>query len=167
MICIYAGSFHPFTYGHASVVDEAYNLLSGDNDKLIVMPVYNSSKGIWAETYVAMAAAIEKYYTEEHPLPKVEVVRNYGELTAAMAKKLNAEYLVRGIRDTSDFLYEEQLAKMNQIINPGIKTLYIRAKNNISGSLVREMLAHDADIRYLVPNSIYETIMAMRDKYVQ
>jgi pantetheine-phosphate adenylyltransferase len=65
--------------------------------------------------------------------------------------------LVRGIRDTSDYLYEEKIARTNYEINPELKTIYFRAENDaISSTLVRELNNHNMDISKYVPKEVLE-----------
>jgi pantetheine-phosphate adenylyltransferase len=80
-------------------------------------------------------------------------------LVADYCKTLNAQYLVRGIRNTSDYLYEENIAKINREINPELKTIYFRADNEvISSSMVRELAHYNKDISAYVPVEIFNLI---------
>ena len=76
-----------------------------------------------------------------------------------LCKELNIKYLVRGLRNTNDYIYEENIAKINNELNPELKTIYFRATNEIiSSSFVRELLKHKEDISKYVPTAIYELI---------
>ena len=66
-------------------------------------------------------------------------------------------YLVRGLRNTSDYLYEENIAKINNEINPNLRTIYFRADNDvISSSMIRELNEYGKDISNFVPEEIYK-----------
>ena len=64
-------------------------------------------------------------------------------MIADFCKEHNVDYLVRGLRNTSDYLYEENIAKINYELNPYLKTVYFRATNEtISSSMIREFLKY-------------------------
>lgn len=76
-------------------------------------------------------------------------------LTADVCDKFGAEYLVRGLRNTSDYLYEEEIARFNQEINPGLKTIYFRAVDEaISSTMVKELFSRGKDVSEYVPAEI-------------
>ena len=76
-------------------------------------------------------------------------------LIADYCKSVDSEYLIRGLRNTSDYMYEENIAKINQEINPRLKTVYFRADNEIiSSSMVRELMAFNKNVDKYVPKEI-------------
>jgi pantetheine-phosphate adenylyltransferase len=76
-------------------------------------------------------------------------------LVADYCKKKDICYLVRGLRNTSDYLYEENIAKINNEINPNLRTIYFRADNDvISSSMVRELREYGKDISKFIPEEI-------------
>lgn len=155
---LYAGSFHPFTYGHDSVVKAAYPLFNRPGDILYIVPSLNEKKGINKQYSMMMSIAIEEYY-KRIGFHNIEVHRNWEDfLTADLCDRLGVKYLIRGVRNTTDFLYEEQLASANTIINPELETIYVRGKNDISGSLVRELLKYKKDVSQFVPKEVLEII---------
>lgn len=155
---LYAGSFHPFTYGHDSVIKAAYPLFNRPGDILYIVPSLNEKKGIGKHYSMIMGVAIAEYY-KRIGFNNVVIQENYDDfLTADLCERLGVRYLIRGVRNTTDFLYEEQLADANTIINPSLETIYVRGKNDISSSLVRELIKYGKDVSKFVPEEILRAI---------
>lgn len=143
---LYAGSFDPFTNGHLSIVEKSAELF----DEVIVGIAANSTKKRSMNMYQMKDAIRDQL---KH-LDNVIVVVIDG-LVADYCKKKDICYLVRGLRNTSDYLYEENVAKINNEINPELKTIYFRADNDvISSSMVRELREYGKDISKFVPEEI-------------
>ena len=151
-IGFYAGSFDPFTNGHLQVAIKAAKCF----EKVIIGIAYNKEK----ETRInkeEMKKEIEKA-TEETGLKNIEVTLYQG-LTADEAKKHKANILIRGLRNGTDYQYEENIAEANEKI-AGIDTCYFRAGDlgYISSSLVMEMKEHGIDITPFVPKAVAEIL---------
>lgn len=147
---LYTGSFDPFTNGHLSIVEKSAELF----DEVIVGIAYNSNKKRYTNIY-AMSDAISDQLERFDNVVVVIV----DELIADYCEKQNINYLVRGLRDTSDYLYEENIAKINNEINPNLKTIYFRADNDvISSSMVRELLKYGKSISEYVPEEVYKIL---------
>lgn len=148
---LYAGSFDPFTNGHLSIVEKAVELF----DEVVVGVTENSNKKRHTDMY-DMAYAISEQFAYHY---NVTVVALEDYLVADYCKTHNIGYLIRGLRNTSDYLYEENIAKINNEINPDLKTIYFRADNDvISSSMVRELRAHGKDVSRFIPEKIYNFI---------
>lgn len=156
MKAIYAGSFDPFTNGHLSVIKEAASIF----DKVFVVIALNSKKSRVfheADMFNAMNDCITRCGIDN------AVVVPFDGLIAELAKSLEVKYLVRGIRNTNDFMYEEEIAKFNSKINQSLSTIYLRAKDDaVSSSMVRELLLHDKDVSDLVPEDVLKIIQKER-----
>ena len=156
MKAIYAGSFDPFTNGHLSVIKEAASIF----DKVFVVIALNSKKQrvfYEADMFNAMNDCITRCGIDN------AVVVPFNGLIAEFAKTLEVKYLVRGIRNTNDFMYEEEIAKFNSKINQSLSTIYLRAKDDaVSSSMVRELLLHDKDVSDLVPEDVLKIIQKER-----
>lgn len=147
---LYTGSFDPFTNGHFSIVEKSAELF----DEVIIGIAYNSNKKRYTNIY-AMIDAIRNQL--EH-FDNVVVVIIDG-LIADYCEQWNIDYLVRGLRNTSDYLYEENIAKINNEINPNLKTIYFRADNDvISSSMIRELLKYGKSISEYVPKEVYKIL---------
>ena len=145
MKAIYAGSFDPFTIGHLHVLKQACSVF----EKVYVAIAVNSSKKRRIDKEV-MKDAICKVI-ENNNLSNVEVVIFDG-LTVDLAKEKGAKFLVRGLRNGTDYEYEENLAVVNSKI-AGIETIYFRAGKtaHISSSIVMELHSYGQDITKWVP----------------
>ena len=143
---LYAGSFDPFTNGHLSIVEKAAELF----DEVIVGIAANSNKKRSSDIY-DMKDAIREQLKHYNNVSVVII----DSLVADYCKKKDICYLVRGLRNTSDYLYEENIAKINNEINPNLRTIYFRADNDvISSSMVRELREYDKDISKFIPEEI-------------
>lgn len=143
-IAVFAGSFNPFTIGHASIVERGLELF----DKIIVAIGVNASKPSAGDAS-ARAEAIARLYTEE---PRIEVLVWNG-LMVDLARQKGAHFFLRGVRSTTDFEYERNMADINRRI-AGIETvvLYTLPEHAaISSSIVRELASYGTDITELLP----------------
>lgn len=153
---VYAGSFDPFTNGHLEVVREAATLF----DQLIVVCAANQKKTpVFSRE--EMAKAIDDCLIQNGIYNSVVVISD--KLTADVCTEFQAKYLIRGLRNTTDFLYEEEIAKFNQKFNPDLRTIYLRAVDDaLSSSMVRELLLYGKDISKYVPKEILVIIQKER-----
>lgn len=148
---LYAGSFDPFTNGHLHIAEKAAELF----DELVIGVTSNSNKKRTTDLYDMAYAMYELF----QPYNNVSVVELDGCLVADYCRKRDICYLVRGLRNTSDYLYEENIAKINSEINPNLKTIYFRSDNDvISSSMVRELQKYGKDISKYVPEEIYKIL---------
>lgn len=148
----YAGSFDPFTKGHLQIVIKAAQCFS----KVIIGVAYNSEKEVRLDKE-KMKQAIEKTIQELN-LNNVKVIL-YTGLTANEAKKHGANILVRGLRNGTDYQYEENIAETNEKIS-GLDTCYFRAGDlgYLSSSLVMELLKNGVDISNFVPKYVAQIL---------
>mgnify|MGYP001029244067 CR=1 FL=1 len=150
---LFAGSFDPFTAGHASVVERALGLF----DRVIVAVGVNSAK-IGSTPAAERVEAIRGIYaalTEG----RVEVVAYENELTVQLARRLGAQWLLRGVRSAKDFEYERDLADLNRRIG-GIDTvlLYTLPEHAaISSSALRELQSYGCDVSQFLPQPVKDT----------
>lgn len=138
MKALFAGSFDPFTIGHASIVERALRIF----DSLVIGIGFNEHKpGEW--TVDQRLKSIKRLYAS-NPRIKVEA---YSGLTSVFAKEVGAEILLRGIRTVQDFEYERNLADINrEVFNLDTTFLVSDPKLAfISSSMVRELLHNGFD----------------------
>tara|TARA_B100000795_G_scaffold142430_1_gene106644 strand:- start:122 stop:580 length:459 start_codon:yes stop_codon:yes gene_type:complete len=147
-IAIFPGSFAPFTVGHQSIVDRALPLF----DKIIISIGINSEKNQYFSIEERMDW-IEAVYGNN---PKIEVKR-YEGLTVDFCKKENANYILRGLRDSHDFKFEKNIAQMNKELNSTIETIFIITPpeiSHISSSIIRDIIKNGGDISKFIPKEI-------------
>lgn len=149
-IALFPGSFDPVTKAHVDILKRSISLF----DKIVVGIGLNSSKPSFlsAETRKKMLEAV---FAGE---PKVEVMV-YEGLTIEFCKKINAAYMIRGIRTVSDFEYEKAIAQMNHALVPEIESIFIVSKpgySSISSTIVRDILRYHGDVSQFIPKEAKE-----------
>lgn len=143
---LFAGSFNPFTIGHADIVERALGVC----DKLVIGFGSNIDKPTDAEDL--NFKSVKRLYAGDN---RISVQRYFG-LTVDFAKQCGADFMVRGVRNVTDFEYERNLAEVNLKIS-GIETLFIIASPEltyVSSSMVRELAHYGQDIRRFLPYDI-------------
>ena len=146
-IAFYPGSFDPFTNGHLDVVKRASELF----DEVHIVLAINTNK---ERTYNVdeMRKAINKTL-DDHYIYNCKVDICF-ELIVDMMECTDAKYLIRGIRDDADYNYEEKIAKINQMINPKVETIYFRANSIVSSTMVKELFYFGKDVSEYVPRDV-------------
>lgn len=143
---VYAGSFDPFTLGHLDIVEQAVPLFN----EIIILLCDNPMKTRMTDI-VIMKIMIEKCCLK-YPNVKVQFC---DKLVADYCKEHCCEYLIRGLRNTTDYLYEENVANINTEINPNIKTIYFRTRNGVlSSTFVKELHRYGKDTTKYLPKEI-------------
>lgn len=142
---IYPGSFDPVTLGHLDLIERALALF----DELIVAVASNPSKRtlFTTEERVHFLKAALKAY------PQV-CVESWEGLTVRLAEEKGASTLIRGIRATSDFDYEFQMALTNRKLAPKIDTLFLMPSEShfyLSSRLIKEIAQLGGDVTRYVP----------------
>ena len=156
MVGFYAGSFDPFTNGHLQIVKKAAKCF----DKVIVGIGHNIEKKERIDRN-KMKQAIEKAI-EEEKLNNVEVVI-YEGLTVDKAKECKANILIRGLRNGTDYEYEENISAINEKM-ANMDTCYFRAGDlgYLSSSVVMELYINNKEIDKYVPRAIAELLNSLR-----
>lgn len=142
---LFPGSFDPFTYGHYDIVQRALELF----DHVIIGIGNNTSKKRYFELS-EVVDGIRQCFPDKTRV-SVEV---YDELTASFAAKNNITHIVRGLRNTTDFEYENSIAQANRYINPDLDTVFLITSPKyayISSSIIRELHRYKEDISPFVP----------------
>lgn len=143
-IAVFPGSFDPFTIGHKAVVDSALPIF----DKIIIAIGVNAEKKN-NEKLEKRVQVISDLFADN---PKISV-ETYSTLTVDFCKKNNAQFLVRGLRNTTDFEYEKSIAQTNKQLS-GIETVFFVTPpefEHISSSIVRELISYGADVSQFLP----------------
>ena len=149
---IYAGSFDPFTNGHYDIFKQANKLF----DKVYLVFSDNPSKKRNYDIKLMMCAV--DFYLQEQNIKKYKIILS-NKLISDLAKELNATYLIRGLRNPNDYIYEENIAKINKELNPDLNTIYFRTNNEIiSSTMVRELFKYSKDISKYVNSYVLEVM---------
>lgn len=146
---IFPGSFDPFTMGHHDIVLRSLNLF----DEVIIGIGYNSTKQNRYFDIDLMVSKINGVYSEND---RVQVIV-YNELTSTLAKNYNAQFLVRGLRNTTDFEYENTISQMNRYLNPELETVFLITSPQyaaISSTVIREVHRYGGDVSGFLPFAI-------------
>ena len=152
-IALYAGSFDPVTNGHLDVVRHAVGLA----DKLVLAVGVNPGKAplFSADDRIAM---LQEVCGPLAKAAKCELVCvTFSGLAIEAAKKAGATILVRGLRDSTDFNYEMQMAGMNETMAPGIQSVFLPASpavRPITATLVRQIAGMGGDVSAFVPAAV-------------
>lgn len=147
-IAIFPGSFDPFTIGHESIVKRALPLF----DKIVIMIGYNSNKRSFFPVEKRQKWIREVFKNE----PKIEVEVHEG-LTVDFCKKVNASYILRGLRTSADFEFERAIAQVNKKMHPKIESVFLLTMPEhtpINSTIVRDIIAHGGDARMFIPTGL-------------
>ncbi len=147
-IAVFPGSFDPITVGHVDLVKRALPLF----DKIVVAVGVNSLK----KYLFPLDQRLEwlRQVFAEYPAVEVDFFEN---LTADYCKRIGARYLLRGLRNASDFDYEKTISQLNHIIGDGIETVFLISQpefSHISSTIVREIIVGGADATPFLPKEI-------------
>ena len=151
-IAVFPGSFDPITLGHLDLVKRALPLF----DKIIVAVGINSQKA----TLFSLEQRLAHLHEVFVEFDKVEVSHFYG-LTVHFCEKVGAQYLIRGLRNASDFDYEKTISQLNTIIGKDLETIFLISQpefSHISSTIVREIIKGGADVAAFVPKVITDNL---------
>lgn len=147
-VAIFPGSFDPFTKGHEDIVLRGLTLF----DEIIIAIGHNTNKS----RYFDLDQMIEHIRSAFRDQSNIDVI-TYNELTASFAKKYNANYLLRGLRNTTDFEYENSIAQINKHLNKTLESVFLITSPQyayISSSIIREVHKYGGDISEYLPYSL-------------
>jgi pantetheine-phosphate adenylyltransferase len=145
---VFPGSFDPITTGHVDIVRRALPIF----DQVIIAIGVNSQKQALFSLEQRMNW-IKDVFKDE---PKV-VVDTFEGLTVNFCKKVDAHYLVRGIRSAADFDYEKTISQLNHIIGDELETVFLVSSPEysfISSTIVREIIKGKGDASPFLPPGI-------------
>ncbi|WP_194777351.1 pantetheine-phosphate adenylyltransferase [Pararhodonellum marinum] len=148
-IAIFPGSFDPFTKGHHDIVIRSLQLF----DEIIIGIGYNSAKKSRHFEIDDMVSKIRSVYKD---IPEVKVLV-YNELTSTLAKKHKANFLIRGLRNTTDFEYENTISQMNRYLNEELETVFLITSPQfaaVSSTVIREVHRYGGDVREWLPYEV-------------
>jgi pantetheine-phosphate adenylyltransferase len=146
---VFPGSFDPLTLGHKDIIDRGIPLF----DEIIIAIGTNSTKK-YMFNLEQRRSFIEKTFADQ---PKIKV-DTYEGLTIDYCKKINSQYILRGLRNPADFEFEKAIAHTNRKMSK-IETVFLLTSvstSYISSSIVRDILQNKGDVSVLVPKAVIE-----------
>lgn len=144
-IAIFPGSFDPFTKGHEDIARRGALLF----DELVIGIGHNTKK----QRYFPLEQTVEKISGIFADQPNIRV-EPYEMLTVLFAQKQQANFILRGLRNTTDFEYENSIAQANRQIFPDLETVFLITSPmyaHISSTIIREMHKFGQDLKGFMP----------------
>ena len=153
---VFPGSFDPPTFGHLNVIERASSLF---NEIDVVVAVNPEKKYLFsAEERVEMLSELTEKFSNVY-------IHTWNSLIVDYAVKNNANVLLRGIRNATDFAYEFDLSLINHSLNSKIDTVFIPCEQKyvtIKSSSIKELARFGGDISQMVPDLVAEKL---REKF--
>lgn len=153
MIAVYPGTFDPLTIGHYDLAERASKMFS----TLYVSLSNNALKN----PLFTIDERLEMAREALSPFKNI-IVESFNGLLVDYAKKINANYIIRGMRAVSDFEYEFQLALMNRKLNNNIETIFMMpSQENIflSSTLIKDIAKHGGKLSNFVTKNVEEQLV--------
>jgi pantetheine-phosphate adenylyltransferase len=149
---VFPGSFDPITLGHENIIRRAIPMF----DEIVIAIGVNGSK----KTMFTLEQRIKmlKNVFENAPSVKVET---FGGLTVRFCEEVNADWMLRGVRNGGDFEYERTIAQMTKKLNPSLETIILFTDPEfapISSTVVRDILANGGDVSNFVPKAVLDFV---------
>ena len=144
---IFPGTFDPFTLGHLDILNRSKLIF----DEVIIGIGKNSDK----KTMFSIEKRIELIESLINDDDNIKVM-SYEGLTIDFCRRVNANFIVRGVRNNGDFEFEKAIARTNRLLSK-IETVFLltSAKTSfISSSIVRELILNNGDYQKLIPKNI-------------
>jgi pantetheine-phosphate adenylyltransferase len=153
-IALFPGTFDPVTFGHLDIIERALSLF----DTLYIGIGVNANK----EPMFSMEQRVNWLNELFKNEGKVKAVV-YEGLTVNCCKRINANYILRGIRYVNDFEYEKAIADMNRSLDGNIETVFLTCLpkyTSVASTLVRDVIRNGGDVSQFVPDVVLKTIKA-------
>lgn len=144
---IFPGSFDPITLGHYDIINRALPLF----DEIVIAIGVNAEKKYMFSLEDRLKFITDAFQNES----KISVV-TYTGLTIDLCQKLNAQFILRGLRNPADFEFEKAIAHTNRKLSQ-IETVFLltaASTSYISSSIVRDVIRNNGNYRVLVPDSV-------------
>ena len=158
LVALYPGSFDPIHNGHIDIIRRAAELFGR-----VIVAVYDQPD---KRLFLSTEERVELVRTAVARWTNVESA-SYATLTVEYAAARGAQAIIRGLRATSDFDFEFQLALMNRHLNPNIEALFLMTSldhAHLSSTLVKELSQHAAPIEDLVPPGVADALRRKRER---
>src|SRR6478609_3540832 len=151
-ICLFPGTFDPVTLGHVDIINRAIpvfdKIIVGIGKNTIKAPMFSAEQRLeW----------IKQIYKDK---PCIEGAI-YEGLTIDFCKRVNARFILRGIRYVSDFEYEKTIADANRTLDSSIETIFLTCEpkyNSIASTIVRDIIKNGGDASHFLPPEVANTL---------
>ncbi len=151
---IYPGTFDPITNGHLDIIERSAVIFP----RVLVAVANSPSK----KPLFSLDERVELVRQSVAYLSNVEVF-GFSDLLANVIKQHNISAIIRGVRTTTDFEYELQLAALNRLLTKGVDSLFFPPAEKwafVSSTIVREIYLHGGDVAELVPVPVFNALKA-------
>ena len=152
-IAVFPGSFDPITNAHVDIVERAIRFF----DKIYVgIGVNSTKKGFFSSD--ERLAIVKSVFS---PYDGAVEAAQFGGLTIDFCRKVGARYILRGMRNASDFEFEKAIALNNAALAPDIETIFLVSSSglsHISSTIIREIIINNGDVSQLVPQVVVKTL---------
>ena len=141
------GTFDPITYGHLDVIKRPSQLF----DQVVVGVAASENKGKGPLFTLEERVELAREATRE--LPNVEI-QQFSTLLVSFAKEIGATAIVKGLRATTDFEYEFQMAMLNYHLDSSLETLFVMSSPDymyVSSSIAKEVASFGGEVDNMVP----------------
>ena len=149
---IFPGTFDPFTLGHLDILNRSRLIF----DEVIIGIGKNSDK----KSMFSVEDRINFIQSVVGESDNVKVI-SYEGLTIDFCKNVNANFIVRGVRNNGDFEFEKVIARTNRLLSK-IETVFLLTSAQtsfISSSIVRELIENNGDYKELIPKNISNILL--------
>ena len=147
-IALFPGSFDPFTKGHEDIVLRGLRLF----DEVVIGIGRNARK----ERYFPLEQMTKLIEGAFQKYPAVRVI-SYDDLTAHVARDIGATFLLRGLRNTTDFEYENGISQVNRYVYEEVETVFLITSPNlapISSSIIRDLHRYGQPVDTFLPYAL-------------
>lgn len=145
---VFPGSFDPVTRGHENVILRALPLF----DEIIIALGVNAEK----QAFFPPEQRINWLKQVFAAYPKVQI-QSFSGLTVDFCRKVQADYILRGLRTSADFEFERSIGQMNKQMLPDIETVFLLTLPEytaLTSSIVRDIIRNGGNPAAFVPESI-------------
>lgn len=149
-IGIFPGTFDPITLGHMEIIQRATRLV-----ECLYVAVANNDEKKPSFSFQQRLAWVQKSVATLESINQIEVIA-YNGLLVETAKNLHATVIIRGLRTSTDFSFEAQLASANKKLAPAIETIFLISQSHplISSTIVKSIIRNQGDISDFVPSVV-------------